>query len=78
MKTEWQPIETAPKDGRWLLLRSGSEKPNIGAWREAIPALNEQWPEYPACWETDGEGFEMTGVTHWMPIPDPPVSTGKE
>lgn len=31
--SEWQPIETAPKDRR-LLLCSGSYEPTVGAWFE--------------------------------------------
>lgn len=26
----------------------------------------------PLHWETDGEGFAIVDVTHWMPLPAPP------
>ena len=63
---EWQPIETAPKDGSAIL----------GAWQ----CLNKTWDMDAMFWfEEDGEGawFDYFGdydhsPTHWMPLPEPP------
>lgn len=66
---DWQPIETAPSDGRPLLLFARSKQatapvrvvgwylPDRRQWVECAFAPN--WP---------------VGLvpTHWMPLPDPP------
>ena len=70
--TEWQPIETAPKDGTLIDL-----------W--AYSKVDEGYYRYPECFwnsaqaEQEGEGYwctidlyELNKVTHWMPLPDPP------
>lgn len=62
--SEWQPIETAPKDGtRVLLFRRGwAESVSVGWWG--------------GLWETwnvaGGITSEFVHPTHWMPIPEPP------
>lgn len=64
--SEWQPINTAPRDGTKVLLavvlthpkQIGQEKDfySISAWH------GEFWhPFIPTTW------------THWMPLPEPPV-----
>ena len=68
--SEWQPIETAPRDGRRVLV-----------WvADACPARHA----FASLWffSTDGrlgggaDGFNGTGwnITHWMPLPVPPVA----
>jgi hypothetical protein len=55
LKTNWQPIETAPKDK--VIIVSGG----IAHWRngEWWTLTGEQWPGRPIEWE----------VKHWMPLP---------
>ena len=64
---EWQPIETAPKDGSLIM---------IGRLGWAMPA---RWRFY----ETLGSGYWVfsnnqhikktdSQPTHWMPLPEPP------
>ena len=60
---EWQPIETAPKDGRLIL---AWEEPEI-TYRLTFWG-NSEWRYYPF-------GVECS-PTHWMPLPDPP--TGRD
>jgi hypothetical protein len=72
--SEWQPIETAPKDGT----------PHLrGLWVKRI-SQGEFWD----MWDMDvghiddcgdflnlyGEelGWEADDYTHWMPLPEPP------
>lgn len=73
---EWQPIKTAPRDGRMALVyrplaRNSGDNPvavkrlirgNHHCWLSTVPA--GQKPHNP----TDGSCH----VTHWMPIPEPP------
>ena len=68
----WQPIETAPKDRRILLMRDGN-RICIGRYcpdRGALNVLPEYWTD---------EGYGVTWArnhppTHWMPLPDAPVA----
>lgn len=64
--TDWQPIETAPKDGEllaWVRTAAGGRVATIewcgGQWVESYD-LAGWMPKY--------------GPTHWMPLPEPPVS----
>jgi hypothetical protein len=60
-ETQWQPMETAPKDGTPILGWSGYSY-EVTQWSQAA----EQWL---IC---DGEhGFDLT---HWMPLPASPSS----
>ena len=61
----WQPIETAPKDGRDVLICSlyddSSYGIEIGYWN----AVREEWR---------GDGpYAIDEATHWMPLPNPPA-----
>ena len=58
----WQPIETAPKNGTWLLLTA------VGDWKAHIGL----WDEMERRWVKDGEGRPLSDLTHWMPLPAPP------
>lgn len=70
MSTGWQPIETVPTDGTWILLRGESEYINrpyrvhVGCWSKGY----NRWEQSEGCpFEYDGGS-----PTHWMPLPDPP------
>lgn len=60
--SEWQPIETAPKDGTIVLLYDGAYPIagffDFGGWIPADVDLQDMWPQIE--------------VTHWMPLPEPP------
>lgn len=63
---EWQPIETAPTDGRTILVY----REDAGVFT-ALHGYGEDETE--PCWfSTDGEDLTPDMVTHWMPLPDPP------
>ena len=58
--SEWQPIETAPKDGRAVLvLDTGAIL--ISQWVDDEDGIG--W------WDN---GLMEPPPTHWMPLPDPP------
>lgn len=75
MKMEWQPIETAPKDGarvdlwgknmlRWD--RGGERIVNV-AWGKVTDWMGTERYDW---MHGRGEDFKPT---HWMPLPPPPV-----
>lgn len=60
--TDWQPIETAPKDGTPILVWiddhvaevEWDEDGWIGVWEDISSSSGDDYP------------------THWMPLPEPP------
>ena len=77
----WQPIETAPKDGTWVLLFGGKtseddymrtgvliERPVTAFWNNS-ECYDEYWAF--AFWDGDWRE-EYSDPTHWMPLPEPP------
>jgi hypothetical protein len=56
----WQPVETAPKDGRRFLVSDGAAVATVWWSAEA-----DEWIGH------DTEGA-FGAVTHWMPLPPPP------
>jgi hypothetical protein len=69
---DWQPIETAPKDGAEFL-----------AYWDRATAVNGNLGMAVTCWYDYGggmmgwygagpNGIVLTGATHWMPLPEPP------
>lgn len=66
MISEWQPIDSAPKDGTFILLFTPS---GIVECR-----YEDSW-EPQGCYSTyDGHGCVALNdtPTHWMPLPTPP------
>lgn len=54
----WQPIESAPRDGRAVILAHMGGKPYIGKW------CHDTW--------ADERGLSR-GPSHWRPLPAPPT-----
>lgn len=67
---QWQLIETAPKDGSWILLRGESDyigrpyRAHVGHWDAAYRPLNPWQTSESSAFEDDGDT-----PTHWMPLP---------
>jgi hypothetical protein len=76
--SEWQSIESAPKDGTLVLVSNGRDVA-VGAYAVHRYYEYEDEPGAPglfrkvlreeyALWDADG----ICGITHWMPLPPPP------
>ena len=73
---QWQPIETAPKDGYNVLLCDVRGRIHIGSFRTD---LNDEDGE--PLWLANDHNDYSCGLastpisaTHWMPLPAPPMS----
>lgn len=59
----WMPIETAPKDGSWIV-----------AFRPGVQYFNQymfvHWNKAFEEWSIPGSG--VAGLTHWQPLPAAP------
>jgi hypothetical protein len=71
--SEWQPIETAPDDGFFLVCRN-----DAGDFYDCSVAVVHWRSDGDLCaYLTYHEGFEYPYVdgpaTHWMPLPDKPT-----
>lgn len=74
LKMNWQPIETAPRDGTAILAYTTRDKfagfgplPNIARWqitRFSQASSLPYWSKFPLDFQP----------THWMPLPEPPKS----
>jgi hypothetical protein len=64
--SEWQPIETAPKDGQPILVWRDSGV-HIMRWRIRRDDGNGFWDE----WHVGVRHLKIQ-PTHWMPLPEPP------
>ena len=70
--TDWQTIETAPKDGTSILL--------YGYWEGEIHSIEDEKNIWMAQytygdWLINGGdyyGSYVRNPTHWMPLPEPP------
>jgi len=82
----WQPIDTAPKDGRTVLLgylnSAGKWRTTRGQWMSE-EYIAECWEEpddvEPGWFETAEEAEDMPNCwriepTHWQPLPAPPAA----
>ena len=61
MKSEWQPIESAPKDGTLVLVVDGRGKMMIWSGLLLAHAMAESTPSH-----------LRFAATHWMPLPEAP------
>lgn len=63
----WQPISTAPRDERLIVLRIGNERPFVG-----YHVFDEDETGKRSAWMDADESFLEYKPTHWMPLPQPP------
>ena len=67
--TDWQPIETAPRDGTTVLGYLPGRR--LDEDRDDVVTIywHDLWGTPGWCITESGEGV---GPTHWMPLPEPP------
>lgn len=79
--TNWQPITTAPQDGR-LILSARFKDSEIKWVREACWVSAEDMAEmhggepneYEPAWATLGDDSDPIYPTHWSPVPEAPTA----
>jgi Protein of unknown function (DUF551) len=72
---EWQPIETAPKDGSAILLYSPKHGTVEGGWDQVDGGGHPENGPSIYWWASRYVVFEdgpYDAPTHWMPLPAPP------
>ncbi|MXP42947.1 DUF551 domain-containing protein [Allopontixanthobacter sediminis] len=67
---DWQPIETAPKDGTWIVVYDDRFKHSEASY------LIARWHRALKVWSgtsnSQGRFALWHDATHWMPLPAPP------
>jgi hypothetical protein len=68
---EWQPIETAPKDGINILVVDARVRElwAVASWDADEPST--------AKWCTLDGAYHQDRFTHWMPLPSPPQAVSQ-
>ena len=75
--SEWKPIDTAPRDV-WVLVWDEKSGVNVSHWTTGVDSSSDDPRQggFTAERDTRDETRVLDGpVTHWMPLPAPPVST---
>jgi hypothetical protein len=85
MKDEWRPIETAPRDGTWIIASDGDAI--RVCYPKAFPRplaesgddqnfltsrAGDVWEYFRDDEHAPGHSWSMC-PTHWMPLPPPPA-----
>lgn len=82
MKSEWQPIESAPKDGSEILIWREDAGCLLARWIAPCDFLHERElenikdadePDWFIADFVSGGRLDGGTPTHWMPLPAPPL-----
>lgn len=78
----WQPIETAPKDGTWIVaLVAGADDrwEHLNGRAFVVRHEGKTASDYDLGWALHPGfgGVHESWFTHWMPLPKPPASSGE-
>lgn len=63
----WQTIDTAPRDGSWILIYEQFDDVTVGWWSP----YSKKWMALRGAHYDDGVE-EGSNPSHWMPLPEPP------
>ena len=71
LASQWQPIETAPRDGTEILLgyfleAGGGGRPSVAFWHD----IHKKWCGNEGLLNAEG----YFSPTHWQPLPIPPAT----
>lgn len=74
---DWQPIDSAPKDGTRVLLANFAEDLETGEWGyydgPQVAFLNPRT----GLWDDGDYNANITDMNYWMPLPPPPIKFTK-
>lgn len=73
----WQPIDTAPRDGTWIRLRSDEERPRyaVGRWNPqhySTTGVTYEWQVLDSTHSPELNHWADGYAYEWMPLPPPP------
>jgi len=74
---DWQPIETAPKDGTsfiaglWVTMWNAARDNSRRYWEVHLICVDDETGEITA---DSHQGWELSDYSHWMQIPKPPTA----
>jgi hypothetical protein len=78
---QWEPIETAPKDGTWILIRGRNSAnhpmiPVVCAWRHGEGGAGFAWRDSASLRDMGHliSDVPADGAADWAPLPSPPES----
>lgn len=67
--SEWQPIETAPKDGRAIMVWMSADENGPHCFAPISITGDGKWWD-----DSTGDQIEvLRSATHWMPLPNAPA-----
>lgn len=86
--SDWKPIETAPKDGTWILVTGDvydplSDGPPHVRFTRWVSETTEHWEQVSARRQElvseDTSHWDCCDMqpTHWMPLPNPPSDVSR-
>jgi hypothetical protein len=84
LEAGWQPIETAPKDGKVIILLGVNFPPKVAlgywdsegdSWVDRHGKLTGECHHLTKAgfWASEGGWFQPDEVSHWMHLPELPV-----
>ncbi len=71
--SEWQPIETAPRDGTKVILYIRSLGINMGSYDVYETRRNGKVGYHSEGWRADISFVGDIKPLYWMPLPEPPA-----